>query len=112
MMSDIKAGKHIHKQRWFYLFIVFLPTVLVIHFALSNPLGSFASAQKEQPSSVAPGTTTAAATPDFTLSASPNSLSVAQRLRYHYHFKHRKWRLQRCGFIVGVRLAFRSNRKL
>jgi uncharacterized protein YigE (DUF2233 family) len=58
MMSNIEARKPIHKRLWFYSFIVFLATILVIHFALSNPLGLFASAQKEQPSSIAPGTTT------------------------------------------------------
>jgi uncharacterized protein YigE (DUF2233 family) len=62
MISDIEAGKPIYKRLWFYLFIVFLPTILVIHFALSNPLRPFASAQKEQPSSVAPGTTTCVST--------------------------------------------------
>ena len=42
IMSNIKAYKPIYKQLWFYLLIVFLPTILVIHFALSNPLGLFA----------------------------------------------------------------------
>ena len=51
-----------HKRLWFYLFIVFLPTILVIYFALSNPLGSFASAQKEQPSNVTPRATTCVST--------------------------------------------------
>jgi uncharacterized protein YigE (DUF2233 family) len=58
MMSDLEAHKSIHKRLWFYWFIVFLPTILIIHFTLSNPLGLFASALKEQPSSAVPGTTT------------------------------------------------------
>lgn len=68
MMSNIEARKPIHKRLWFYSFIVFLPTILVIHFALSNPLGLFASAQKGQPFSVALGTTTCVSTQDPSLS--------------------------------------------
>jgi uncharacterized protein YigE (DUF2233 family) len=69
MMSNIEARKPIHKRLWFYSFIVFLATILVIHFALSNPLGLFASAQKEQPSSATPGTATC-------VSTLPRSLSL------------------------------------
>ncbi len=68
MMSNIEARKLVHKRLWFYSFIVFLPTILVIHFALSNPIGLFASAQKEQLSSAAPGTTTCVSTQDPSLS--------------------------------------------
>src|SRR2546421_1102753 len=57
-MSDIETRKPIHKWPWFYLLFVFLPTILVVHFALSNSCKLFASNQKEQPSSAAPGTET------------------------------------------------------
>lgn len=68
MMSNIEARKLVHKRLWFYSFIVFLPTILVIHFALSNPIGLFASPQKEQLSSAAPRTTTCVSTQDPSLS--------------------------------------------
>lgn len=67
MMSNIEACKPIYKL-WVYSFIVFLPTILVIHFALSKPPGLFASAPKEQPSSAAPGTTACISTQDPSLS--------------------------------------------
>jgi uncharacterized protein YigE (DUF2233 family) len=68
MMSNIEARKPIHKRLWFYPFIVFLPAILVIHFALSNHLGLFASAPKGQPSSAALGTTTCISRQDPSLS--------------------------------------------
>ena len=68
MMSNIKAYKPIYKQLWFYLFIVFLRTILVIHFALSNPLGLFANALKEQQSTATPGISSCVSTQDPSLS--------------------------------------------
>jgi len=68
MMSNIEARKPIHKRLWFYSFILLLPTILVVHFALSNPFGLFASAPKEQLSSATPGTTTCISTQDPSLS--------------------------------------------
>jgi uncharacterized protein YigE (DUF2233 family) len=62
MMSDLEAHKSIHIRLWFYSFIVFLPTILIIHFALLNPLGLFARDLKEQPSSAAPGATNCVST--------------------------------------------------
>jgi uncharacterized protein YigE (DUF2233 family) len=68
MISDLEAHKSIHRRLWIYSFIAFLPTILIIHFALSNPLGLFASALKEQPSSAAPGVTNCVSTPPPSLS--------------------------------------------
>lgn len=68
MMTEIEERKPVHRRVWFYLFIVFLPTLLVIHFALLNPFGLFASAQKEQRSTAAPGTTSCVSTLDPSLS--------------------------------------------
>lgn len=67
MMTEIER-KPIHRRVWFYLFIVFLPTILVNHLALSNPLALFVNAPKEQPSSAAHGTTSCVSTPDPSLS--------------------------------------------
>jgi len=67
MMNDMEARKPIHK-RWLGWLILFLPTVLVMPVALSNPFGLFASAQKEQPSGAAPGATACVSTLDASLS--------------------------------------------
>ncbi|HEY2913198.1 MAG TPA: phosphodiester glycosidase family protein [Candidatus Angelobacter sp.] len=68
IMSNIKACKPIYKRPWVYSLTLLLPTILVIHFALLNAFGLVASAQKEQPSSVAPGTTSCVSTLDPSLS--------------------------------------------
>ena len=68
MISDLEPHQSIHKRLWIYSFTAFLPTILIIHFALSNPLGLFASALKEQPSSAAPGATNCVSTPPPSLS--------------------------------------------
>lgn len=65
MMSSIKACKPIHKQLWVYSF---LPTILVIYFALLNPFGLFANAHKDQRSTASPETTACISTPDPSLS--------------------------------------------
>jgi uncharacterized protein YigE (DUF2233 family) len=67
MTSDIEVRKPIHK-RWFCSLIMVLTAVLVIHFALSNPPGLFASGQKEQPSSAAPTTSACVSRQDPSLS--------------------------------------------
>jgi uncharacterized protein YigE (DUF2233 family) len=68
MMTEIEERKPIHTRVWFYLFIVFLPTILVIHFTLLNPFGLFASTQKDQRSTAALGTTPCVSTLDPSLS--------------------------------------------
>jgi uncharacterized protein YigE (DUF2233 family) len=61
-MSDIEARDPANRRLWFYSLVAFLPAILVVHIALLNPRGSFANAQKGQPSSAAPGTATCVST--------------------------------------------------
>jgi len=68
MISDLEPHQSIHKRLWIYSFPAFLATILIIHFALPNHLGLFASALKEQPSSAAPGATNCVSTPPPSLS--------------------------------------------
>src|SRR6476620_4757981 len=68
MISDLEPHQSIHKRLWIYSFTAFLATILIIHFALPNHLGLFASALKEQPSSAAPGATNCVSTPPPSLS--------------------------------------------
>ena len=96
IMSNIKAYKPIYKQLWFYLLIVFLPTILVIHFALSNPLGLFANALKEQQSTAAPGTSSCVSTQDPSLSLRCVSFSG-----HLYAIADIDLRLQRIVFTVS-----------
>ena len=56
MMNHIEAREPVHRRLWFY-WLVFLPAILIVHIVLSNSRGWFANAQKEQPSSAAPGAT-------------------------------------------------------
>lgn len=56
-MSATDAGKRANRRVRFYLLFGFLSAILVARFALSNPIGSFASTQKQAVSSTTPGAT-------------------------------------------------------
>lgn len=61
-MSDIEGREPVNRRLWFYSLVAFLPTILVVHVVLSNPLGLAANAQTGQPSGAAPVTATCVST--------------------------------------------------
>ena len=68
-MTETEARNRVNRRAWFYSLVAFLPTILAVHIALSNPHGLAANVQKQQPSSGAPGATSC-------VSALPASLSL------------------------------------
>lgn len=67
-MSDIEAREPVKRRLWFYSHVAFLATILITHFALSNPRGSRASTQKQPAPSTTPGAATCVSTLDRSLS--------------------------------------------